>query len=103
MPKHGGPTRAQIDAAIEGAKDMPEARPGGGRVVGPGDSPIDPSRETGGPRGSGYPPSRTTGGRLDPDGDPYGVEPDEFIKRETAVFEPGTHGRKKGQIGRARS
>jgi hypothetical protein len=83
------PTPAQLDAAIEGARDMPEVTDWKGRV-GPGVTPDDPSRETGGPRGSGYPPSRTTGGRLDPDGDPRGVEPDEVIKRETAVFQPGT-------------
>jgi len=65
---------------------MPEAPRGAGRVRGPGESQIDPSRETGGPRGSGYPPSRTSGGPLDPDG----VEPDEAIKRDTAVFIPGT-------------
>jgi hypothetical protein len=92
--KRRTPTEGQLDAAIEGARDMPEASRGPGRVVGPGESPIDPSQETGGPRGSGYPPSRTTGGRLDPEGDPHGVEPDEAIKRDTAVFIPGTHGRK---------
>jgi hypothetical protein len=114
-----GPTGSQLDAAIEGARDMVESnrhpeethgptdRGGGGGVQGAGgtaqggsnstagsDDPVDPSVETGGPRGAGYPPSRTSGGRLDPDGDPHGVEPDEAIKRETAVFEPGTHGRK---------
>jgi hypothetical protein len=94
MAERKEPTQRQIDAAIEGAKEMPEASRGAGRVVGPGDPPVDPSRETGGPRGSGYPPSRTSGGRLDPDGDPGGVEPDEAIKRDTSVFEPGTHGRK---------
>src|SRR5438270_2418506 len=93
MAKRTGPTEEQLDAAIEGAKDMPEAARAG-RVIGPGESPIDPSQETGGPRGSGYPPSRTTGGRIEPDSDPYGVEPDEAIKRSTAVFQPGTHGRK---------
>jgi hypothetical protein len=94
MRKKKTPTERQLDAAIEGAKDMPEASRGAGRVIGPGDWPIDPSRETGGPRGSGYPPSRTSGGRLNSEGDPRGVEPDEAIKRDTAVFEPGTHGRK---------
>ena len=93
MSKRKGPTPGQLDAAIEGARDMPEASKGAGRVIRPGESQIDPSRETGGPRGSGYPPSRTSGGLLDPDGDPYGVEPDEAIKRDTAVFIPGT-GRK---------
>jgi hypothetical protein len=99
MTKRKTPTLRQLEAAIEGAKDMPEASRGAGRVVGPGESrlfpsSIDPSRETGGPRGSGYPPSRTSGGLLNPDDDPRGVEPDEAIKRETAVFIPGTHGRK---------
>jgi len=58
MADSKGPTDAQINAAIEGAKDMPEARRGGPRRA---------SAE---------------------------VEPDEFVKRETAVFKPGTHGRK---------
>jgi hypothetical protein len=97
MHKRKGPTQAQLDAAIEGAKDMPEAPRGAGRVVGPGQSPNHPSRETGGPRGSGYPPGRTTGGLLDPDGDSYGVEPDEAIKRDTAVFIPGTGKKPEGR------
>jgi hypothetical protein len=92
MTQRRGPTDEQLAAAIEGARDMPEANRGAGRVIGPGDSLANPAEETGGPRGSGYPPSRTTGGRLDPDKDP--VEPDEAIKRETAVFIPGTHGKK---------
>jgi hypothetical protein len=117
--KRKGPTDAQLDAAIEGVRDMVESnrnvdethgptdRGGGGGPQGAGgtsqggsnstagiDDPTDPSVETGGPRGAGYPPSRTSGGRLDPDGDARGVEPEEAIKRETAVFEPGTHGRK---------
>ena len=80
---------------------MPGASRGAGRVVGPGEDPlkpadIDPSRETGGPRGSGYPPSRTSGGLLNEDDDVRAIEPDEAIKRETAIFEPGT-GRKKQQ------
>lgn len=115
-----GASEAQLDAAIEGAQDPvnfntrerddPETaranaqRSGGGgsgpstgsaqggstSTAGPLDSPESPQQETGGPRGVGYPPSRTSGGRLDPEGDPRGVEPDEAIKRETAVFEPGT-------------
>lgn len=92
MEKRRELTDAQLNAAIEGARDMPEVARGAGRVVGPGETPINPAEETGGPRGSGYPPSRTTGGRLDPDKEP--VEPDEAIKRETAVFLPGTHGKK---------
>jgi hypothetical protein len=114
------PTDGQLEAAVEGAREMVEsnrhsdesfgptdrgggggaqgaggtAQGGGNSTAGPSDHPVDPSVETGGPRGAGYPPSRTSGGRLDPDGDPRGVEPDEAIKRETAVFEPGTHGRK---------
>jgi hypothetical protein len=116
----GGPTDGQLEAALEGARDPanfntahhdnPEdvrenlQRSGGGgsgpstgsaqggsnSTAGPMDAPEGPEVETGGPRGAGYPPSRTSGGRLDPDGDPHGVEPDEAIKRETAVFEPGT-------------
>ena len=115
-----GPTGGQLDAAIEGARDMVEAnrhademrgptdRGGGGgssgsggtvqggsnSTAGPADEPTNAVQETGGPRGAGYPPSRTSGGRLNPDGDPRGVEPDEAIKRDTAVFQPGTHGRK---------
>lgn len=115
-----GPTDRQLDAAIEGASDpanfgtsgkvepggaMANAPRGGGggsgpstgsaqggstSTAGPLDSPTGPQQETGGPRGAGYPPSRTSGGRLDPEGDPRGVEPDEAVKRDTAVFEPGT-------------
>jgi len=92
QPTH--PNHAQLEHGIDGAKDMPEATRGAGKVVGPGETPDDPSAETGGPRGSGYPPSRTSGGRVDENSEPDGVEPDEFIKRETSVFEPGTHGRK---------
>jgi hypothetical protein len=114
------PSSEQIEAAIEGTREMVETRPepdtihgpvdrgggggssggggtaqgGGTSTAGPFDDSTSPADETGGPRGSGYPPSQTSGGRLDPDGDPRGVEPDEAIKRETAVFEPGTHGRK---------
>ncbi len=109
----------RIAAAIEGAKDptnfntarrspdetIATAQRGGGgstpssgtsqggstSTAGPADSPEGPNQETGGPRGVGYPPSRTSGGRLNPDTDgPYGVEPDEAVKRDTAVFEPGT-------------
>ena len=98
MAKRRTPTPGQLEAAIEGARDMPEASKGAGRIVGPGESSIyptaiDPSGETGGPRGSDYPPSRTSDGLLTPDDDPRGVDPDEAIKRETALFEPGT-GRK---------
>lgn len=115
------PSSRQLDAAIEGAKNLVEANPhageargpvdrgGGGAIggaggtaqgggtstAGPFDDSTNPADETGGPRGSsGYPPSQTSGGKLSPDDDPRGVEPDEAIKRETAVFEPGTHGRK---------
>jgi len=116
----GTPTPSQLDAAIEGAanpanfntahRDDParaaanaQRSSGGGSgpstgsaqgasnsTAGPMDAPTGPEVETGGPRGAGYPPSRTTGGLLDPDGDPRGVEPDEAVKRDTAVFEPGT-------------
>lgn len=121
-----GPSDAQLDAAIEGAQDpinfntadrlnpddaRANAQRGGGgaqggsgtsqggsnSTAGPADSPEGPDVETGGPRGSGYPPSRTSGGRLDPDGDPRGVEPDEAVKRDTAVFEPGTGRKAEGQ------
>lgn len=92
MATRNGPTDEQLAAAIEGARNMPEAARGAGRVVGPGESTNNPSEEAGGPRGSGYPSSRTTGGRLDPDRER--VEPDEAIKRDTAVFLPGTHGKK---------
>jgi hypothetical protein len=114
------PSERQLDAAIEGARDMVEAprrsqathgptdRGGGGgssggggtaqggsnSTAGPSDHSTNPADETGGPRGAGYPPSHTSGGRLSPDGDPRGVEPDEAMKRETGVFTPGTHGRK---------
>jgi hypothetical protein len=108
-----GPTDSQLDAAIEGARDMVESRRdqdpddyrenakrggagsmgGGGTAQGAGTSTAgpsempsgDPSVETGGPRGAGYPPSRTSGGRIDPDGDPHGIEPDEAIKRSTSI------------------
>lgn len=50
---------------------MPEASRGAGRVVGPGESPISPAEEPAGP-----------------------VAPDEAVKRETAVFVPGSHGKK---------
>jgi hypothetical protein len=110
-----GPTDSQLEAAIDGARDMVESRrttndgdytenaqrggaggaQGGGSgsaqgagtsTAGPSEMPSgNPAVETGGPRGSGYPPSRTSGGRLDPDGDPHGVEPDEAIKRSTGV------------------
>jgi len=90
MEKGTGPSEAQLEAALEGARDMVESSRGAGRVVLPGeDAGFNPAEETGGPRGSGYPPSRTTGGRVNPDHEEP-VEPDEFVKRETAVFIPGT-------------
>jgi hypothetical protein len=113
---------AQLDAAIEGARDMVESKRsaltsdqdpvaqrggGGGTFQGASgsaqggsnspagiDHPTDPSAETGGPRGAGTSVSRTSGGRINADDDPRGVDAEEFIKRETAVFEPGTGGRK---------
>jgi hypothetical protein len=112
---------AQLDAAIEGARDMVESkrsaltsdqdpvaqRGGGGTFQGASgsaqggsnspagiDHPTDPSAETGGPRGAGTSVSRTSGGRINDDDDPRGVDAEEFIKRETAVFKPGTGGRK---------
>ena len=75
MTTRRGPTDEQLAAAIEGARNMPEANRGAGRVVGTSESPANPAEETG-----------------DPDKDP--VEPDEAIKRETAVFIPGSHGKK---------
>jgi hypothetical protein len=82
MSKRKGPTPGQLDAAIEGARDMPEAPKGAGRVIGPGESQIDR-------------------GLLNSDGDPYGVEPDEAIKeaikRDTAVFIPGTGKKPEGR------
>lgn len=71
MTTRRGPTEEQLAAAIEGARDMPEASRGAGRAVGPGESPINPAEEAGGP-----------------------ADPDEVVKRETAVFVPGTHGKK---------
>jgi hypothetical protein len=115
------PTDAQLDAAAEGARDMVESkrsalstnqnpvdqRGGGGGIQGAGgtaqggsnsaagtDHSTDPSAETGGPRGAGTSISRTSGGLIKDSDDPRGVEPDEFIKRETAVFLPGSGGRK---------
>ena len=72
MATRRGPTEEQLAAAIEGARDMPEASHGAGRVVGPSEAAINPAEETGG----------------------LPVEPDEAIKRDTAVFIPGTHGQK---------
>jgi hypothetical protein len=86
MPQRKGPTDAQLDAAIEGAKDMPEVSKRASKLV---ESATDPSQETGGPRGSGYPVSSTSGGFINSDS-AHPVEPDEAIKRETAVFKPGT-------------
>jgi len=68
MATRQGPTEEQLAAAIEGARDMPEASRGAGRVLDPGESPVNPDKEP--------------------------VEPDEAIKRDTAVFLPGTHGQK---------
>jgi hypothetical protein len=115
--KRKGPSDAQLDAAIEGARDMVEARRGalttdqdpveqvggggsmsgtgtsqgaGTSAAGPGQNPGSPAQETGGPRGAGTSISRTSGGRVPGhEDDPFGVAPDEFVKRETAVFEPG--------------
>jgi hypothetical protein len=58
------------------------------------DHPTDPAAETGGPRGAGTSVSRTSGGRISADDPPQGVDAEEFVKHETAVFEPGTGGRK---------
>jgi len=59
------PKLSQLEAAIEGARHMPEVSNGAGRVVSPGD-PVMETTES----------------------------PEEIIKRETAVFKPGTHGKK---------
>ena len=50
---------------------MPEANRAAGRIVGPGEPQASPAEET-----------------------DDSLEPDEVIKRETAVFIPGTHGKK---------
>jgi hypothetical protein len=60
MTKHSGPTEAQLQAAIEGAKDMAPAE---ARATSPDET--------------------------------QPVDPDEALKRETAVFIPGTHGQKR--------
>jgi hypothetical protein len=73
MTTRRGPTDEQLAAAIEGARNMPEANRAAGRVVGADESSANPAEET---------------GATEP------VEPDEVIKRETAVFLPGTHGKK---------
>jgi len=70
MTTRRGPTDEQLAAAIEGARNMPEANRGAGRVA-VAEAPANPDEEIGSP-----------------------VEPDEVIKRETAVFIPGTHGKK---------
>jgi len=59
MTKRSGPTEAQLQAAIEGAKDMA-----------PTESHVMPPDES------------------------QPVDPDEALKRETAVFIPGSHGQK---------
>ena len=71
MTPRRGPTDEQLAAAIEGARDMPEANRAAGRIVGAGESQANPAEET-----------------------DDSLEPDEVIKRETAVFIPGTHGKK---------
>ncbi len=93
--------RAPADAQANAQRGAGGSGPAGGTAQGAGTSTAGPSEppegaqhETGGPRGSGYPPSRTSGGRVREDDPAIGVEPDEAIKRETAVFEPGTGGRK---------
>lgn len=114
MPEEKRPTDRQLDAAIEGARDMVEskrsadpaayreneqrggagamgstggtAQGAGTSTAGPSEMPThDPSVETGGPRGAGYPPSRTSGGRLSEDDPPDGVDPEDAIKRSTSV------------------
>jgi hypothetical protein len=82
MPQRKGPTDAQLEAAIEGAKDMPEVSKTAARLA---ESTTDPSEETGGPR--------TSGGLTNPGNDTRAVEavePEEALKRETALFQPGT-------------
>ena len=58
MEKRTGPTEAQLEAALQGARDMVEA----------------PHSAN-----SAHSPATDAGA------------PDEFVKRETAVFVPGTH------------
>jgi hypothetical protein len=58
MTKRTGPTEAQLQAAIEGAKDMAETH-------------------------------------VTSQDDTTPVDPDEALKRETAVFIPGSHGQKR--------
>ncbi|HUK34060.1 MAG TPA: hypothetical protein VLV86_09135 [Vicinamibacterales bacterium] len=70
MTKNQGPTEAQLQAAIEGAKDMPQAARAPGRVAVPAESRVNPADQT------------------------EQVDPEEAVKRETAVFLPGTHGKK---------
>jgi hypothetical protein len=70
MTKHSGPTEAQLQAAIEGAKHMKETARVAGRVGGSAESRVTPPDET------------------------KPVDPDEALKRETAVFIPGSHGQK---------
>lgn len=70
MTKQSGPTEAQLQAAIEGAKNMKETARLAGRAAAPGESRVTPQDETG------------------------PVDPDEALKRETAVFIPGSHGQK---------
>jgi hypothetical protein len=79
MRQRKRPTDAQLEAAIEGAKDMPEVSKTAARLA---ESTTDPSVETGGPR--------TSGGLTDPGDEIRALEPEEGIKRETAVFKPGT-------------
>jgi hypothetical protein len=84
MAKRRTPTPGQLEAAIEGARNMPEVSKGAGRVAGPGETSIYPTDMD---------PSRETGDLLTLDDNPRAVEPDEALKRESALFEPGT-GRK---------
>ncbi len=100
---------SQLEAALEGVRDMAEwqatvagegefndggavpsvstAAGGGGRGVGtsgsgPSEQSPSPAAETGGPRGAGYPPSETSGGRLRPS-EYAGVDVGEEVRRQT--------------------
>ncbi len=63
-------------------KSTRESDPTPPRPSGPSDSQLETAIE--GARDMD-PPSRTGGGRLAPEGDPHGIEPDEAIKRSTGI------------------
>src|SRR4051812_14457852 len=116
---------AQLDAAVEGARDMVESkrsaltenqdpvaqRGGGGAFQGASgsaqggsnspagiDHPTDPAAETGGPRGAGTSISRTSGGRIDDGDEPRGLRAGGVLKREKGAFQAGTRGPAHSQL-----